>query len=672
MTIPDAVKKKYKKLSGIVRDANQKYFIENEPELTDSEYDNIFHQIQKLEKKYPELNDDNSLTNTVGSKVANNFKKIEHRTPLLSLNNAHTKEDVTAFHNRVLKLLDFPSDSKVRYCAEYKFDGLAVSLIYQNGKLYQGATRGDGYIGEDITRNLNQIDSIPKKIKHDDLPKWLEIRGEVFMHKEDFFSLNRYQEKRGLKPFANPRNAAAGSVRQLDPDVTANRKLAFYAYSLLTYEKKNQFSHHSEKLKFMKEIGFPVSPNCRVVDKISCLFEFYNRTSSAREKMQYEIDGVVYKVDKLEYQEKIGGIGRAPRYAIAHKFPPVWETTKVRSIEIQVGRTGALTPVAILDPIKIGGVTVSKATLHNKVELERKDVRVGDFVEIRRAGDVIPEIVKVLLQKRQTNVNKYKFPEKCPVCSSKVEGEEGENILRCIGAISCSAQQSGMFTHFVSRKALNIEGIGNRLIDQLIKEKLIVRFDDLFSLSVEKLQKLDRVGSKSAENIVDAIERSKQTTFPKFIFSLGIRNVGEGTAKLLTQHFGSLENLMGASYCEYKKIHDIGPTVAKNLINFFADPTNVNTINRLISKGVTWSKNETNKTKLHKKKVVFTGSLPNISRDSAKDIWENKGGVVLNSVSSKVDYLVSGENTGNKLLLAKKLGVNIINEKEFFELINDA
>ncbi len=422
----------------------------------------------------------------------------------------------------------------------------------------------------------------------------------------------------------------------------------------------------------MKEIGFPVSPNGRVVDEISYLFEFYNRASAEREKMQYEIDGVVYKVDKLEYQEKIGVIGRAPRYAIAHKFPPVWKTTKVRTIEIQVGRTGALTPVAILDPIKIGGVIVSKATLHNKVELERKDVRVGDFVEIRRAGDVIPEIVKVLLKKRQKNVKKYEFPEKCPVCSSKVEAEEGENTMRCMGAISCSAQQSGMFRHFVSRKAMNIEGVGDRLIDQLIKEKLIEKFDDLFSLSEERLQKLERMGSKSAKNIVNAIERSKRTTFPKFIFSLGIRNVGEGTAKLLTQHFGSLENLMRASYQEYEKIHDIGPTVAKNLISFFSNPVNINIINTLIKKGVTWSKNETVKTTLYQKKVVFTGGLKNMSRNAAKNVWENKGGVVLNSVSSKVDYLVSGENAGNKLLLAKKLGVNIISEKEFSELINNA
>ena len=671
MTVPADVVTRYKKLYSLIKNANFQYFEKNEPSISDGQYDTYFRELQEIEKNYPELRSKKSPTQSVGYKPSNTLTKIEHSSPLLSLNNAFSEQEIEDFDVRLHKVASLDKSTGIYYSAEPKFDGLAVSLTYRDGKFVKGATRGDGYIGEDVTNNLKVIGTIPLKVKNPKGMSLFEVRGEVLILKEDFLKLNQIQEENGLKKFANPRNAAAGSLRQLDPLVTAERRLRFFAYALVSSEGADFAELHSENLGFLEDLGFQVSPDRRVIAGVPALLDYYDNISKQRPLIPYEIDGVVYKVDDLSLQKKIGTISRAPRYAIAHKFPSESTVTQIISIDVQVGRTGALTPVAFLDPIRVGGVVISKATLHNRDEIERKDILIGDFVEIRRAGDVIPEVVKVVKNKRKKSNKRFIFPKKCPECGSSLVNDREETVVRCGGGMGCVAQLRGAFIHFVSRSAMNIEGFGEKLIDQLLNKKLVKRIDDLYSLKEEDLLVLDRMGNKSAKNIIQSIDDSRETTFPKLIYSLGIRNVGIGTAGLLARNFKSLENIVNASYDDYQEIPDIGPIVASSIEHYFADKENINMINSLMEKGVAWGQDKVQDNVLQNKTAVFTGTLPSISRKKARDLWEQRGGVVLNSISTKVDYLVVGEKAGGKLKSASQYNVDIIYEKEFLDICGE-
>ena len=649
---------------------NYLYHVLDDPEVPDAAYDRLMAELRALEQQYPELVVPESPTQRVGGSPVPEFSEVRHHLPMLSLDNAFVREDVEAFDRRVRERLG--TDEQIGYTCEPKLDGLAVSLTYRAGLLALGATRGDGTIGEDVTHNIRTIPTVPLRLGGRGWPDLLEVRGEVFMSSAGFNEMNRRASENGEKIFVNPRNAAAGSLRQLDPRLTALRPLEVYFYGSGKVEGKALPGLHSEILEVLSGWGLRTSPEARVVTGLEGLLGYYEDIGQRRSSLRYQIDGVVYKVDSIEQQRRLGFVARAPRWAIAHKFPADEEMTTVRAIEWQVGRTGALTPVARLEPVFVGGVTVSNATLHNIDELKRKDVRVGDTVIIRRAGDVIPEVVRVIVEKRPAKSSSVRLPQKCPVCGSPVEREEGEAVARCTGALTCPAQLKESLRHFASRRALDIEGLGSKLIDQLVDSGLVRNPGDLFRLTAGQLANLDRMGERSAANLVESFEHSKQTTFARFLHALGIRDVGEATAEALARHFGTLDSLRGSSMEEIEEVPDIGPITARHVHAFFAEPRNARVIDALIQHKVRWpaaQRPSAGNSALSGKTVVLTGKLSTMSRDEAGDYVRELGGKVASSVSKNTDYVVVGDDAGSKLKKATQLGVKVLEEDEFLKLI---
>ncbi|MCW3130240.1 MAG: NAD-dependent DNA ligase LigA [Methanophagales archaeon] len=666
----EAVKQYIEDLRKKIHYHNYRYYVLDEPEISDAEYDRLFKELEELESKYPELITPDSPTQRVGAKPLAEFGTYEHSIPMLSLNSVSDERDVRDFNERVRKFLGIEG-KEVEYVVEPKIDGLAMELVYENGVLTVGSTRGDGKTGEDITQNLRTIKTIPLRIFSDAPPlPLLEVRGEVFMPVSKFKELNAELGARGEKMFANPRNAAAGSVRQLNPKVTASRPLDFFAYGVGRVEGK-EFSTQWEVLDYLRRIGFKVSPVIRRFKEIEDVIKYHAEMKEKRDELDYEIDGIVVKVNSIEQQDRLGTISRSPRWAIAYKFPAREEFTRVKDIVVQVGRTGALTPVAVLEPVQIAGVTVSRATLHNEDELRRKDVRIGDTVVVERAGDVIPEIVSVIKSKRTGAEKEFRMPDRCPVCGAEVM-KEGP-VVRCIG-VSCKAQLKERIKHFASLRALDIEGLGEKVIEQLVDRKMVSDAADLFFLTKRDLLKLERMGDKSAQNILNALEKSKHTTFSRLIHALGIRHVGEHIASLLADNFRDMDSLRNASYEDLISIPEIGPEVAKSILLFFEQKSTKELLDKLERAGVSYEKEEAGLAEEEVRKIlegktfVFTGRI-SIPREKAKSIVERFGGRVAASVSKRTDYVVAGEEAGSKLEKAEKLGVRIMDEEEFRELV---
>lgn len=650
---------------------NYRYYVLDDPEVPDAEYDRLLRELEKLEAEHPELVTEDSPTQRVGARPLTAFDEVRHEIPMLSLGNCFSEEELEAFIKRISDRLG--SNELIEFTVEPKLDGLAVSLRYEDGRLVQAATRGDGTTGENITQNIRTIQSVPLRLIGNDVPPVLEVRGEVYMPKQGFEELNRRAAERGEKTFVNPRNAAAGSLRQLDSSITAQRPLEIYCYGHGSVEGWTLPATHHEILEQLKQWGLRICPEIRVVKGREGCLEYYDDIQSRRDTLPYEIDGVVYKVNRRDLQEELGFVSRAPRWAIAHKFPAQEEMTTLLDVDFQVGRTGALTPVARLEPVFVGGVTVSNATLHNMDEIERKDVRIGDTVIVRRAGDVIPEVVSSIVSRRPDNARLIELPTSCPACGSEVIRPEGEAVARCTGGLYCPAQRKQAIKHFASRKAMDIEGLGDKLVDQLVEAGLIDHVDDIFSLSVEKLAELERMGEKSARNLVDAIEKSKQTTLARFIFALGIREVGEATAQSLAQWFGDLDKLKQAEEGTLQKVPDVGPVVASHIHAFFTQPHNLEIIDRLIQAGVNWPVVETlpmDQRPLDGLTFVLTGTLSTMTRDEAKQKLQAMGAKVSGSVSKKTSAVVAGEKAGSKLDKAESLGVRIMDEDALQSLLD--
>ena len=652
-----------RKLRETIERHNRLYYIEDAPGITDAEYDTLFRELQQLEEQHPELRSPDSPTQRVGATPLAQFAEVRHRTPMLSINNAFEEEDVRAFDKRVRETLKVEA---VEYAAEPKFDGLAISLGYRDGQFVRGATRGDGTAGEEVTANLRTVRSVPLKIAE---KAELEVRGEVLMYRKDFDAMNARQREAGEKEYVNPRNAAAGAVRQLDSRITAARPLRFFAYAVVS---ESALATHSSSLDRLDKLGFPVCKERDVVSGADGLLEYYARIGRMRDKLPYAIDGVVYKVNRLDWQERLGYVSRAPRFALAHKYPAEEQSTQVLGIEVQVGRTGALTPVAKLKPVFVGGVTVSNATLHNEDELRRKDVRVGDTVIVRRAGDVIPEIVSVQADRRPPGAGEFEFPANCPICGSAVVRSEDEAVARCSGGLFCAAQRKQSLLHFASRRAMDIEGLGERLVKQLVDKELVHTPADLYRLSLEDVAGLERRAEKSAANLLAALARSRHTTLERFIYALGIRNVGESTARDFARHFGDLRLLLEASEEGLLQVADVGPVVARSVRQFLDEPHNRAVIEALQTAGVTWPKSEPAPRRQDgvSKTFVLTGTLSGMSRDAARAALEAKGHKVAGSVSKKTDYVVAGEDAGAKLDKARSLGIRVLQEKEFIEMLD--
>ncbi len=669
MTVPGHIAARVKRLRDEIEQHNYNYYVLDRPAISDAEFDGMFRELEQIERRFPQLIVPDSPTQRIGAAPLADFGPAKHRTPMLSLNNAFEDDEVVAFDRRMCEALDL---DHVEYAAEPKFDGVAVSLTYKKGLLTIGATRGDGYTGEDVTVNLRTIRAIPLKLRAKHPPNLLEIRGEVLMLKADFDLLNLEQRKRGEKEFANPRNAAAGSLRQLDPRITADRHLTFYAYGI-GEQDYGSLHKHSQTLDKLMELGFPVSIERRVIKGIGGLLGYYHSIGAKRDSLPFEIDGVVYKVNDLAAQRQIGFVSRAPRFALAHKYPAEEATTAVQHIDVQVGRTGALTPVARLEPVFVGGVTVTNATLHNEDEVHRKDVRVGDTIVVRRAGDVIPEVVRVMIEKRPSHTHKFVMPARCPVCGSTVARVEGETIARCTAGLYCPAQRKQALLHFASRRAMDIEGLGERLVDQLVDNDIVHTAADLYGLDVVVLEKLERMAEKSAGNLVAAIAKSRQTTLARFIYALGIRNVGESTAQDLARHFGNLDRLIAADQVALEQVPDVGPVVAQSVVEFFAEPHNRAVIKQLRNAGIvfteTTSREFDTKHPVYGKTFVLTGTLPHLARDEAQQRIRSMGGRVSGSVSKKTDFVVAGDDPGGKYEKALALGVTTINEAELLKLL---
>ncbi|MFZ9150874.1 MAG: NAD-dependent DNA ligase LigA [Burkholderiales bacterium] len=665
----DALRARAARLREDIEQHNYRYYVLDDPLISDADFDRLFRELQSLEVEHPELLTADSPTQRVGGAPAAEFSQATHRQPMLSLNNAFEDSEVEAFDRRIREAL---GTDLVEYAVEPKFDGLAISLVYEKGLLIRGATRGDGYTGEDVTANLRTVRSIPLHLP-EGAPEVLEVRGEVLMLRDDFEQLNRNQQAHDAKLFANPRNAAAGSLRQLDSRITAGRKLTFYAYGLGYAEGFVGLGLHSQVIDYFKKNRFLVAPECAVVNGLEGLLDYYRKIGGAREGLPYDIDGVVYKVNSLTAQQQLGFVSRAPRFAVAHKFPAEEATSIVLSIDVQVGRTGALTPVARLQPVFVGGVNVTNATLHNEDEVRRKDVHVGDTVIVRRAGDVIPEVVRVSVPGSRRSEDRFEMPVRCPVCKSQVVRSEGEAIARCSGGLYCSAQRKQALLHFASRRAMDIEGLGERLVDQLVDLDLVRTPADLYALDEQRLAALDRMAEKSAANTTAAIGKSKNTTLARLIYSLGIRNVGESTARDLAAHFGNLDSLMQAGIDDLQQVPDVGPVVAESVAQFFAEPHNREVISGLLAAGVHY---DTAAPRLVANGAaagrifVLTGTLPVLTRDDAKARIEAAGGRVTGSVSKKTDFVVAGAEAGSKLEKALELGVTVLDEQGLLTLLD--
>ncbi len=656
-------------LRKLITKYKHEYFVLNQPTISDAKYDSLFNELIALEEKFPDFFKEDLPTQLVGAMPQEAFHQVKHKIPMLSLLNAFDEKDMQNFDRKLREKLDI---NLVEYAAEIKLDGLAISLLYERGSLIQAATRGDGHNGEDVTKNARMIRNIPQKLNGTGVPEILEIRGEVIMERKKFKELNNQQKLKNEKKFSNPRNAAAGSLRQLDPTITANRPLSFLSYGLGYYSNDLSFAKHTEIMKKIEIWGLPVSPDMKVVFGLQACVDYYYEIGRRRSTLPYDIDGVVFKVNLIEQQNVMGFVSRAPRWAIAYKYPPEKKSSKVLSIDIQVGRTGALTPVARLQPVFVGGVMVSNATLHNEDEIRRKDIRVGDTVVIRRAGDVIPEIVSVITNKRPVNSQPFIMPKECPVCKSAVDKSKEESISRCTGGLFCPSQCIQSILHFASRRAMDIEGLGNKLVEQLFRKGSIRNVADLYTLTQEQLAELDRMGDKSAVNLITSLQKSKTTELHRFLYALGIREVGESTARTLSTYFGTLEKLMSARVEELLEVPDVGPVVANNIRAFFDELHNREIINRLQYYGVNWpGKIIIGQARpLNGKVFVLTGSLTSMSRDEANDKLAASGARVSNSVSKKTDYVVVGDTPGSKAEKAEKLGVKIIDEAELLGLLN--
>lgn len=647
---------------------DHRYYVLDAPEISDAEYDHLMQELIALEKAFPELVSPHSPTQRVGGQPSEKFERVTHRLPMLSLANVFNDEELSQFDERIRKLLNVES---VDYVCEPKMDGLAIELVYEGGRFVLGSTRGDGVVGENVTANLRTIKSLPFQLDTPKPPPYLEARGEVFINKADFVALNARREEQGEPTFVNPRNSAAGSLRQLDPRETAQRPLRVFVYEVGEVDGV-PFGRHEEKLDFLASVGLPVSPRRWKARGLPGVRQAYAELLEGRHRLPFEIDGLVVKVDSEDFRKRLGTVSKSPRWAVAYKFPPEEEITVVENIDVSVGRTGALTPVAFLRPVYVGGVTVSRATLHNEDELRRKDIRIGDQVRVRRAGDVIPEVCSVLTERRTGAEREFVFPNHCPVCEAEVFREEGEAVVRCTGA-ACPAQMMGNIRHFASRPAMDIEGFGEKLCAQLVSSGLVKRYGDLYRLTVDQLMGLERMGEKSAQNLMEALERSRQTTLRRFLYALGIRHVGEATAKQLAGHFRDVRALYDATREELSLVKDVGPEMADEIFTWFHEPQNRAVVDELLALGVQPSPPEdTRKGALTGKTVVLTGTLSTLSREQAREEIERRGGKVSGSVSKKTDLVVAGEEAGSKLKKAQELGVTVIEEKAFLELLSQA
>ena len=658
---------KIKDLRKTIEEHNYHYYILDAPLISDHEYDILFKDLLELELQYPNSVSPESPTQRVGAKPLDSFDTIRHRTPMLSLANAMNQNELIAFDNRIKKASNNYND--IVYVAEPKLDGIGVELIYENGRFIEGCTRGDGIIGEDITQNLKTIPSIPLKLRGSFYPSLLEIRGEVFITKKNFLKLNEYQHKDGLPPFSNPRNAAAGSLRQLDPNVTAKRPLSIYCYEAGAVKGKN-FYNHTEFLSTIKKLGLPVNPFIEERIGVKELIQYQNKMEFKRDSLPYEIDGTVYKVNDYKLRENLGSRSRSPRWAIAGKFKAQQALTTVENIFIQVGRTGALTPVAKLEPVQIGGVNVTNASLHNQDEINRKDIRIGDTVIVERAGDVIPKIISVRLDKRPQGSKKFVIDLHCPECNQKTNKNKNEVISYCLN-YNCPAQIKGRIQHFVSKKGLDIDGLGKKIIESLVNKKIITSIDDVFSIQKDVLTQLDGFGNKLANKIVESIERSKKTSFSKFVYALGIRNVGEHTAQILDSIFiGDIKKFQNAKIEELEAVDEIGPIVSNSIKQFWDDNTNKTIVNNCLERGLNFEKKlKLANPKVNGKVFVFTGSLKKMRRQEASSIVKKFGGIVSSSISKKTNFLIAGGKSGSKISKAKNLNISILNENKFLELV---
>ena len=668
-SIPQEERQRAQELHEILNRANYQYYVLDTPELPDAEYDRCLRELQALESEYPALVTSDSPTQRVGAEPLAAFTQIRHEMPMLSLDNAFNDEEMEDFDRRIHDRLN--SSEPVEYACEPKLDGIAVSLLYRSGILERAATRGDGTVGEDITQNVRTIYSVPLKLLADDVPEVLEVRGEIYMPKAGFDALNEKAREAGEKGFVNPRNAAAGSLRQLDSRITAQRPLELCVYSIGIVEGGDLPARHSEVLEQLNRWGFRINSEMAVAENIQACLEYYRKLGEKRAQLPYDIDGIVFKVNSIPLQKRLGFVARAPRWATAYKFPAQEEMTRLLDVEFQVGRTGAVTPVARLEPVFVGGVTVSNATLHNRDEIARLGVKIGDTVIIRRAGDVIPQVVSVVESRRPADARNIEFPEHCPVCDSPVEATPGEAVARCSGGLICSAQRKQAIKHFASRKAMDIDGLGDKLVEQLVDEGLLNSVSGLFHLSLEPLVGLERMGEKSAQNLLDALEKSKKTTLPKFLYALGIREVGEATARNLARHFGDLDQLMQADTEALQQVEDVGPVVAHYVAEFFEQPHNLEEIAALQQAGVHWEAEtqEEGSQPLAGQTWVLTGKLETLSRSEAKDYLQRLGAKVAGSVSANTHTVVAGPGAGSKLNKARDLNLPVLDEDGLMDML---
>ncbi|MFA3790175.1 NAD-dependent DNA ligase LigA [Aliiglaciecola sp. SL4] len=654
-----------------INEYNYQYYVLDDPSVPDAEYDRLMRELNAIEKQHPELISADSPSQKVGGEALSAFTQVEHEVPMLSLDNAFNDEELNAFDKRIVDRLKH--DVTLEYSCEPKLDGLAVSILYENGILVRAATRGDGRVGENITSNVKTIKNVPLMLRGEDFPARLEVRGEVFMPKKGFEQLNDRQRSADKKVFANPRNAAAGSLRQLDPKITASRPLLFYAYSmgLVEGEVEAMANKHSQRLSQLVSWGLPVCNEISVAKGSAECHAYFAKIGEMREGLSYEIDGVVFKVNDIDQQQQLGFVSRAPRWAIAQKFPAQEQMTKLLDVEFQVGRTGAITPVARLEPVFVGGVTVSNATLHNQDEIQRLGVKKGDMVIIRRAGDVIPQVVSVVSKMRPEDASEIVFPTQCPICSSAVEKIEGEAVARCSGGLFCPAQRKEAMKHFASRKALDVDGLGDKLIEQLVEQELVKSPADFFKLDLAQLSNMERMGDKSAANLVNALLDAKHTTFPKFLYSLGIREVGEATAANLANHYCNLDALKAADQESLQEVSDVGVIVAAHVYHFLREPHNIQVIDDLLEVGITWPEiipKSEDEMPLKDKTFVLTGTMESMGRSDAKARLQALGAKVSGSVSAKTDYLVAGEKAGSKLTKAQDLGIEVLTEQGLIDL----
>ena len=662
----EKARKEAKKLRKIISEHNYQYHVLDKPEISDTDFDKLFNKLIKIEEKFPKLITVNSPTQRVGAKPLSEFKEVKHVVPMLSLSNAFDENEMTRFYDRIKAELE---NKDLVFSGETKFDGLAVSIHYKKGNLETASTRGDGYVGENVTQNIRTISQVPLILIGKNIPEKLEVRGEVFIKHKDFLDLNKRQKKDNEKVFANPRNAAAGSLRQLDPKITSKRPLSFCSYGIGDYKGTLKLSEHIQTLNQLQHWGLPISSEIQTLKGLDMCLEYYNKIAEKRSQLTYDIDGVVFKINNFNEQKKLGYVSRSPRWAIAYKFSSPEEMTQLIDIEVQVGRTGIITPVARLIPVNVAGVNVTNATLHNLDEIKRKDIKIGDWVYIRRAGDVIPEVVRVI-KERRVNVKEFKMPLLCPVCGSDVKRQDGKAAFVCMGGLSCSAQKIQAILHFASRKAMNIDGLGKKIVIQLTDKKLINNISDLFLLKKNQLAKLDRMGEKSADNILQALEKSRSTTLARFIYALGIPEIGETTARALENYFHTIENIKKSSIDELESIPDIGPIAANNIKSFFAQENNLEIIENLISHGIRWSiKSAKKKLPFDGLSFVITGAFENLTREKSKEILISLGGKVTSSVSKNTDYLIYGNNPGSKYEKALNLDVNRLDEKSFLRMI---